>query len=535
MDWSSNRNWQQRILIGILIGFIPVAVSWKVFLLPGFPLGGEVFSNLVPALHARNSILSGKLPIYTELFFSGRYQFANPLWYGLYPPAWVLFISWIPMPIAAKILLAAHLIATSAIAYYFTRDYLSPSYSALISLLWVSIIGFQFSVAHFEKIFAWPWFVMAAYQLLPDKLENDSSRAGLLAGFSIGFILLSGANYYFVYVLILILPVAFINRAVNFVKYAIGGSVIGLPHILFSIIPVIVDGTSRSHDPGYGLYPHQVFQMVIGIPRLSVSPYQNPILQGYAVIGIGAVILAILGGIRALRNQQKWAFGVGLSAVIGALLVGQVLYFIPYLYYLRTAARANVIIAASALLFVVYFITKSSDRDGLLGFSQRNISTYRILVTGLLVISVVQGGVLWYMFDNSTTTIDDGQEVADYLVTADCDSAWISSTPSWSEEGRLGVSSTELGYSLTEAGIAVRAFHYGSIGQEWEVKNQKGELTFEALITPTELPANQTVKLTGSDSPTSVKGEIETNNFQRSKQFRFNKGYVYVYTVNGTC
>ncbi|MFB6186439.1 MAG: hypothetical protein ABEI86_06180, partial [Halobacteriaceae archaeon] len=486
---------REVVLIGGILGVFPLILTARAFILPGFPFDGEIFSNLLPALHARHSIANGQLPIYTELFYSGRYQFANPLWYGFYPPAWLLFIPGIPLDGAIKFLLAVHLFITPGIAYYYSEQEVPWFVAAPFALLWVMPIAAQLNFAHLEKVFAWPWLVLVACQCLPERFRSDSRRDGRIAGIGLGMILLAGGNYYFAYGLALIVIITVTCRAQKFGRGVIEGSIVGVPHLI-SIAPVLLGGASR---PAVG-YTAGVFDVVDLLSGLFVTPmaYVRFVGQGYAVIGLPVLLLTGYGIHYAHRHTNDWwVAGISAAGIIGwALATGnQVLYSLPGVSILRVSSRATVLVAIAALLLALYGATQLTR-------PKINSEWRQILVVSLLVLSVLVASIAWVNQTQLgyTTSPDEANEIAGQLKASDCESVWLASNPSWNSSASLPVDSTELGFALTKRDIAVRAVHYGAIGQQWTVYNETGQLSFDVLLTGGPLPANGSINLSVADS-----------------------------------
>ncbi|MFC6973661.1 hypothetical protein ACFQL1_01615 [Halomicroarcula sp. GCM10025709] len=159
------------------IAGVAIYLEWGPLTKPGFPYPNDFFSNLIPVLHARASVASGELPLYTEQWYGGEWQFANPLWKGFYPPWWPMFLPWVPMLAYYKFLYAAHIIATAAVSYVYGRRYLNQLSAGVIALLFTLII-IHFN-GHIEKVLSWPWIVLGCGSSIhprstPTPLVQDS-------------------------------------------------------------------------------------------------------------------------------------------------------------------------------------------------------------------------------------------------------------------------------------------------------------------------------------------------------------------------
>lgn len=511
------------LVVVILASLFPIFLSWPAFAQSGYPFGGEIFSNLLPALHARFDIANGQLPLRTELFFDGRYQFNNPLWYGFYPPAWLLFVPFVPLDIAVKVVVAVHLMAVPAVAYFHARKLHSWYVAALLAVLWVLPLASQVAGAHLEKIFAWPWFVLAAWQLSPRKLRADRRRTGIAIGFAAGMILLAGGNYYFAYLGLLVAPLVLLYRSRSIVRGGIVGGLVGLPHLL-SVLPTLLAGPSRP-EPGYGVWPHELVQLLTGsfvVPGL--HPPSGVTNTGYAVVGIGAVLVATYGWYQAFYRNRLWATGLTVSGLVAALLSGEVLYILPGVDALRIASRANIVLAAIVLLLTSYGFRTAIDVE-----LDWNVSLHRTL-TVLLVVSVVHAGAAWTTTYEYGAVEPDYENVAQTLIENNVDSVWIASNPAWTTATDRRLNSPQLGFVLTKHRIGLRAVHYGYIGQDWTVR-ENGCVTFDALLTANPIPYTERIRLTTADRNSSTKGTIQTSNLHLLRVVETESGPVWIYMV----
>src|SRR5688500_4153055 len=106
MDWI-RRNPDVPALLGLTI--LAFIFCWDALIAP-FWSDGDLWSNLLPVVHFRQSILvESTFPLYTTLWYGGHYQWMNPLSSFLYLPAtiiWLLF----PLDWGTRILMVGHLI-----------------------------------------------------------------------------------------------------------------------------------------------------------------------------------------------------------------------------------------------------------------------------------------------------------------------------------------------------------------------------------------------------------------------------------------
>lgn len=335
-------------------------INYSLLSTTGYPYGGEVFSNLYLAQHARTSLAAGHLPIYTDLFFTGRYQFANPLWYGFYPFAWPLLFPMIPLKLATKIVILGHLIAVPLISYHSLKDHLELRHSLLLSMISLPPIATQVGAGHLEKIFAWPWFVLIMWRLLP--CNAGTIRRGVLLGVAIGFMLLAGANYYAVYALFLVLLILGFTRSYSTLKGFIVGGLVGTPHLL-SVLPAMLSEAHRP-PPGYGMWPHESVQLLVGVWGGPI-PFDANVTSGYAAVGIGVLSLAIYGFYLAFHTNREWTLGLIAVSGVAFAFLSEMIYVLPAASMLRTAGRVNILLAVVALLFATYPLMRGAPSSSL--------------------------------------------------------------------------------------------------------------------------------------------------------------------------
>lgn len=515
--WLRERSYGTYVSFA-LVAVFPVLLTRDAIFGAGYPNGGESFSNLVPALHARHSLSHGQLPIYTDAFYTGRYQFLNPIWYGFYPPAWLLLAPFVPLDVASKLLVAAHLAAVPVVAYYYARDDLRAPVAVAFSLLWVLPIAAQVRAGHFEKIFAWPWFVLLAWQLTPERLDASRRRPGYVAGLSIGTMLLAGGNYYGAFAALLVgcLVVSTGNWA--FLRRTILGGLIGLPHLPSVLSPLL---SSITRPPGRTMGPLGAVQLLSGLFDVWIFDTALPVTPGYAVVGVGTLVLGLLGCYRAFETERRWCVGLLGASLVGLSFVTGVAYVLPLADVLRTGTRANVIVAVAALLFAWYALR---HRDGRSADSRTATVALNAGIAVLLVASVVQGSVGWVAFGHAAVSPDVGENVATALEDEGCESAWIE--PGSRDRTEKLPYDLQIAFALTERRIATRSMHYGAIGQTWRVGDGDG-YTFDALILGERLD-DGSQPLYGDWFNAKV-GEVDSAEFSLLTRISTRNGPIFVY------
>ena len=523
------RNHPYRLLVGFALGLIPVFLLRYRLLEPGYPYLHDFVSNMYPVLHAQWSLAHGQLPIYTDLWYGGRYQFMNPLWKGLYPPMWPVFVPWTPVLPAMKALLAVHYIATAMVAYWYASEDFGLWLAVPFALLFVSPMALYRGLV--EKILGWPWFVLVIWQLTRTRMHANPRRHGLLAGVGLGALLLTGSIYNFFYASCLLGCIVLATKNWTFVRATLVGSLVGLPKVAFSIVPTILTGAGR---PTFSR-PATLDDFVAGLIGFWVEPKGFNVLveqvidpSSYRVVGLPVVMVAV--GVIAWTywspsEDADWITGVSIATVLGMLLASEwrYLYELPVVKIFRLSSRATVVVAMAALLLSWYALHRAETvRIGAVRYRARPI------LAALVVLSAINGIGVWHAVQAGEArelTVDD--RVANDLEAAGCDSVWF--------EGRYGPPGPvaapyqkPIGYELTQRGISLTAINYGDIGQKYRV-HRNGDLTFDALVLGARLPADGIVVLTGGwRAP--IRGTIDAQRFERYGTYRTDRGPVYVYT-----
>lgn len=449
-----------------------------------------------------------------------------------------MYLPIIPLSIAVKFTIAIHLFGSAALAFLILDRDIPPVPSAAISLLFITPIAVQVGVAHLEKLFAWPWLVLAATQVVPWRLQKDPIRAGTIIGASIGLALLAGGHYYAAYTgLLLLIGVITLGwKAYPYLKRSLGwASIVGLPHIVIVII-VMIGGTNRPRVH-YKSTISDILAAVSGLHYTPLATLEWP-TQAYAVIGLPAMLVGAYGWYRVNYKSgnfnHRWSLAVAVVGGCSLLLAGgnRLLYLIPGVDTLRVASRVAVLISVILLLLAWYAIRDLSDNENK---NKRSSMIYGILVLFLILSASIGGAGLFYHIGGAGSDYpQSGEQVTSTVSELNCESVWIMSTPVLDSTTGIPISSPELGFALAKEGITVRAMHYGSIGQEWKPTTADGTPTFDALLTGGELPEEETIPLSVSDHPDTV-GTIPRDVFAEPILVNTTAGTVWIYPVEGEC
>ena len=533
------KNNRRKILLSLTIAAVPVLLLKEVLFQPGYPWGADGLSNLLPPLHARWSLVQGKLPIYTELWYGGEYQPFNPLWKGFYPPAWPLFIPGIPILLATRGVLAIHYMAAPVIAFWYLSEDFDDRVAIPFALLFLSPMALF--LGHYEKVLGWPWAVLLMCQLVPHRLRDAPHRRGVIAGVSLAAMLLAGDNYHFFFIWLVFMAVILGTKEWQALLGGIKGGLVAAPKILFSILPVILLGPDRPTG-GRGLNLQQFVTGVTGfwvdLSGLEIVFQKAIFFEGYVAVGLPAVLLAgaYLLYVYLSGWELGWTSSLAAVAVFGVLVITQWTWLdhLPVLDMFRVTARANVITAVVVLLlaWTAVYRVHESGMSGLPEYvpqriTQRHLS---IVVVGLVVLSAANGVGAWSVVeDKRAIQTTQGETIATEIVESDCDTVWL--------EGRYNQTRLPyhkpIAFELTKRQIPLTAVNYGQIGQEYNAIND-GEITFDVLLIGAPLPSNGTVDLTGGWGAPS-RGQVPVNSLQLSNRIDTDRGPIYKYTVGGTC
>lgn len=511
----------QRYLIGVLLCLVPLYLLRTQLFYPGVPYPGDFISNLYPPLIVRWHLSHGQLPIHTPLWYGGEFITSNPLFKGFYPGAWPMYIPGIPLILVAKLLIGLHYVAAVGIAYWYGSERFQWWLAAPFALLFLTPMA-TFG-GWLEKVFGWPWIVLFVWQLTDDRMRRDPVRAGIVAGGALGMAFLAGDNYHVFYGACLLVILVLATRAWTFGAACGIGGLVGLPKLVFSIIPVVLLETDRPLA-GPTLKPEEFFAGLAGFGPGTVSqPLEFGALtaEGAAIVGVFALVLAVGVLVAAymipeqLPVSSRWLIGVSLAGGLSLLLVTKwsYLYTIPGLSTFRVGSRAVGLAAICVLLLCWAGIRSSVDHSQWL----------QIAVAGLVVLSVVNAlGVWGFVSTGSAVQTSIGDRVADDIGGAGCSDVWI--------EGGYSKTKTPsarlIGYTLLERGVALQAVEYGKIGQEYSV-TKGGQYTFGALIVGEKLTKPLTELSGGWWTP--VLGTVRSSDLTLYRTYQTEEGPVYVY------
>jgi len=164
---SSHRLWKTNNVLSWIARFWPLGLPLLLFLpgITGFPYPGleAKFSDISIAhypyaLYLRQSIMEGRLPIWSPLFFSGMPFAANPLSGMWYPPGWLALL--LPIPLGFNLLVMAHSLFGGIGLYRLLRGEglgHAPALLGGLALMAMPKIFAHFGAGHLTLLYALPW------------------------------------------------------------------------------------------------------------------------------------------------------------------------------------------------------------------------------------------------------------------------------------------------------------------------------------------------------------------------------------------
>ncbi len=164
---GSPRLQQSNNVLSWIARFWPLGLPLLLFLpgLAGFPYPGPEaqFSDISLAhypyaLYLRQSILEGRLPLWSPLFFSGMPFAANPLSGMWYPPGWLALL--LPLPLGFNLLVMAHLLFGGIGLYRLLREEglkYAPAVLGGLAFMAMPKVFAHYGAGHLTLLYALPW------------------------------------------------------------------------------------------------------------------------------------------------------------------------------------------------------------------------------------------------------------------------------------------------------------------------------------------------------------------------------------------
>lgn len=464
---------QIKAIAGTIFLIILVfAFSWN-SLTESFVVGGDAWSNLLPIIHYRDSILNhSSFPIYTDLWYGGWNQWQNPLWSFLYIPATLIWIL-TPLDWGTKIIYVGHLLFSILIAKKLASLFLESELERVsVAILLTSPALPAFTGGHIEKLMSWGWILLSIYFIFNQNIKQPTK--GLLSGLCLGIIPLTGSNYYTLYAGILLLPLVIANNGFKNLSYFLFGSLIGLLH-LPSIIHLI--GQPRSNPSEWIPFFSSSLSGIFLSLGFGISNGKLPIgPETWAIIGLPVLYLFM----RSFSQQVQNFLGEESTEKIKiqTALCASILIFIflatglayrghHFLDTFRVPSRAIAFIAIAIIVFICislkpYFIGKINLNKVLLA-----ISAIQVVIFTFLILPQPSP---YIPYDSQS------QGLADILRENNAKQVWISTN----------LDEMYIQVVLNQNGIGLPNAYYGDMGQEVKVTGKYCGYSFDYLVTKDE-------------------------------------------------
>jgi hypothetical protein len=480
--------------------------------------GNDTWSNLLPIIHFRQSILTeDTLPLYTDLWYGGRNQWANPLWNFLYLPSTLIWLV-TPLDWGTRIVFLAHLIfsllAGRILAGLFLKSEIEKFSAAII---FTAPMLPALTAGHVEKILSWGWVLLALYFLLSSKLT--SIHRGLGSGICLGIVPLTGANYYAFYAGILLLPLVISYRDIKLFSFFCLGSLTGLLH-LPSVWQLM--GQTRNHAKDY-IKVHSVNLLNI-ISTLSIG-FAHPFgWENWSPVGITTFYLFGLTTARKMRRtftKMKYALSNQEIALLVSILLLSVLasgvayYGHNWLDLFRIPSRALAFAALGIALFV-FMNARTAIELGVVRQKFWNLFLFIAAIQIVLSIWVFRPrGSIHSPYEESV------QHLANVLKANHAKSVWVSTED---------LNDMYIHVGLTQNNLALPNVYYGDMGQDIEALGTYCGYSFDHLIAfaPVEGSA---LELFSATKWSDVNEQISLNKLLLLEQVKLDDKMVNVYRV----
>jgi hypothetical protein len=481
--------------------------------------GNDTWSNILPVIHYRQSILEQHtLPLQTDLWYGGRPQWANPLWNFLYLPSTLVWLL-TPLDWGTRLVFFGHLVfsllAGRMLAGLFLKREVEKSAAAI---LFMSPILVALTAGHVEKVMSWGWVLLALYFLLNPALSV--ARRGLYSGICLGIIPLTGSNYYTFYAGLLLLPLVISYRDSRLITYFGLGSLLGLLHLpsVWSML-----GQTRAHADTF-IDAYSV-DLLNSISAISIGYSIPASWEKWTPIGILTLLLfgvILVKKIRIFLSEKRVTISRQEAALLFSIAVlflfatGLMYRFQNWFNLFRVPSRGLAFVALGIVLYVVMNLEEMIRLSALSKKSARFI----------LLISAVQiMASAWVIRPEGSKygPYDDAvQHLADVLKTDQAKSVWFSTTE---------LDHMYIDVGLTANHLSLPNVYYGDMGQEIEIKGPYCGYSFDHILA--FAPVNGTViELYANTEWSSTAGKISLDQLSLLEQVTVGDDLINVYRVD---
>ena len=478
----------------------------------------DSWSNLLPVIHFRQSILEQHtLPLYTDLWYGGRAQWANPLWNFLYLPSTIVWLVF-PLDWGTRIVFIGHIIFSLLAGRSLASLYLkSENEKVAAGILFTSPILPVLSAGHVEKVMSWGWVLLALYFLLNTKLTP--MQRGLAAGLCLGIVPLTGSNYYTFYSVILLFPLVSSFREIKLLYSFCLGSLVGLLHLV-SVWEMI--GNGRVHAKTF----IEAYSVDLWASVMALSTGFSKPLSWETWSPIGILTLCLFG--LMLGKKVVAASTSGKSDIsaqeIALLFSGIVLLLLAtgfayknhsWFDLFRVPARALAFVAIVILLFILFNARKAVERS----FIRYPTLQFVLLISAVQVVTSA-----WFIkpqgsdhspYDKSV------QRLANVLIADHAKSVWLSTHH---------LADMYIHVGLTANHLSLPNVYYGDMGQEIKITGTYCGYSFDHLIAFSPLQTHR-IELVADPEWSNTKGEIPVDSLSLVEQVEIDDKILYVYRV----
>lgn len=412
-----------------------------------FWVGNDGWSNLLPVIHYRDSILNdGVFPLYTDLWYGGRAQWQNPLWNFPYLPATIFYLT-LPLDWATRVIYFGHLLFILLTARSLASRFLEAEFEKVAAaLLLASPVLPAFTAGQSEKIFAWGWVLLGLYFLL--------NKKGLWAGLCLAVVPIAGSNYHAFYAGILFFAIALSDR--KLIPPLILGALPGLIHL-----PTVLHlaGVSRANAAQSIQEIHISFAGILSSLSIGLAPPMG--WETWALVGLPLVYLffkKIVLSVKDRRRLTPLEVALIFSLIVFFLLVTSLAYRGHHLLdSFRVPARAIVFVALVVILFT--------------------ISCGKFKAGGLLILSAVQVAMMSFMIQPYGALFSpydlQAQRLAEVLKADGARSVWVSMRE---------LNDMYIQVALNRNGLSLPNVYYGDMGQEVKIEGNFCGYSFDHLL-----------------------------------------------------
>ena len=498
-EFMNQHSWISK---GFLI-LLAVAYCLPALLAP-FWVGNDAWSNLLPVIHFRDSILNNhSLPLYTDLWYGGRLQWANPLWSFFYIPATLIQLI-TPLDWGVRIVYLGHLIFILLTARKLASIFFNNEIEKIAaSIILASPILPAFTAGQNEKIMSWGWVLLALYFLLNEKLT--SSQRGLSSGICLGIIPLTGSNYFVVYLGLFLLPLVFSYKKNKIFVFLILGSLIGLTHV-----PTVLHLIGQERGNAEESIKLLSLSFTGIFTSLSIGLAKPMGWETWAPIGIPMVYLFLKSMVlkaKSFVTQKQVVVTMQQKALVLALLpltllaTGIAYQGHHFLDLFRAPSRALPFIALGVTLYV--FIEISANTS----------SKFRNMY---LLTSALQIGILSFMIQPIGTLYGSHDPQAQYaanIFKADkADNVWISMRE---------LNDMYIQVVFNQNGFGLPNVYYGDMGQVVKIEGNYCGYSFDHLLAPPPVDT-QFIDLVADMDWSDTKGKIPLSDLTLIQQTEIN-------------